>query len=143
AQGELEITDNKPALFTANAAGTGVPAGVALRVKANGQQSYEPIARVEGGQIVAAALVRRSGESLYLVLYGAGLSASLDDLEITIGGQPVRALYAGVAPGFAGLDQLNLALPANLPAGNAAITVKINDGDGNMLTSNTVTITLQ
>ncbi len=143
AQGELNITENKPGLFTANASGSGVPAGLALRVKANGQYSYEPLARVEGGQVVAAAVVRRSDETLYLVLYGTGLQAALDDLEITIGGQTVRALYAGVAPGFVGLDQLNLALPANLPAGNVTISLKINDGDGNMLTANMVTITLQ
>ncbi len=143
AQGELNITENKPGLFTANASGSGVPAGLTLRVKANGQYSYEPLARVEGGQVVAAAVVRRSDETLYLVLYGTGLQASLDDLEITIGGQTVRALYAGVAPGLAGVDQLNLALPTNLPAGNVTISLKINDGDGNMLTANAVTITLQ
>ena len=77
------------------------------------------------------------------MLYGTGLEANLEDVEATINGMPLRVLYAGAAPGFAGLNQLNLQLPANVPSGNLVITVKINDGDGSMLTGNAVTINVQ
>ncbi|HUS08772.1 MAG TPA: choice-of-anchor D domain-containing protein, partial [Bryobacteraceae bacterium] len=36
---------------------------------------------------------------------------------ITVGGAPVEVLYAGLAPGYAGLLQLNFRLPATLPPG--------------------------
>src|SRR5262249_52862305 len=36
-QGEIQVSGVAPSLFTANASGMGVPAGVLLRVKANGQ----------------------------------------------------------------------------------------------------------
>jgi len=43
--GTILITSVSPGLFTANADGQGVPAAVALRVKADGSQQYEPIAQ--------------------------------------------------------------------------------------------------
>jgi uncharacterized protein (TIGR03437 family) len=143
AQGELTIIENKPGFFTANASGSGAPAGALLRIASNGRQSYEPLARVEGNQVVAAPIKRNAGDALFLVLYGTGLAANLDDIEVTLNGTPARVLYAGAAPGFAGLNQLNLQLPENLPSGNLVISIKINDGDGTMLTGNAVTINVQ
>ena len=48
--------------------------------------------------------------------------AALGDLMVTLDGMPVdssQILYAGVAPGFAGLYQINLQLPAGLGANPA------------------------
>ena len=61
AQGEINITENKPGFFTANAAGSGAPAGLLLRIASNGRQSYEPLARLEGDQIVAAPIQPQRG----------------------------------------------------------------------------------
>jgi uncharacterized protein (TIGR03437 family) len=155
AAGSLTISDVAPSLFTADATGRGAPAGVALRVRANGQQSFEPLARFDSGQAVPAPIVRRSGETLYLVLFGTGLRTAeesdgnpangvAENVEVTIGGVAAPVLFAGRAPGFAGLDQLNLQLPANAPAGaQITLVVKVNDGNGNLLSSNTVTIAIQ
>ena len=44
ATGVVKIAPVAPGLFTANSSGQGVAAGVALRVKADGSQIYEPIA---------------------------------------------------------------------------------------------------
>jgi uncharacterized protein (TIGR03437 family) len=41
----------------------------------------------------------------------------LSDLKVSLGGvvmDPVLVKYAGMTPGFAGLYQINLALPGNL-----------------------------
>lgn len=49
---------------------------------------------------------------------GAAMLARLNDLEIWLGGTRVprqHILYAGVAPGFAGLYQINLLLPEDTP----------------------------
>ena len=44
ASGVAQITTVAPGLFSANSSGQGVAAAVALRVKADGAQSYEPVA---------------------------------------------------------------------------------------------------
>jgi hypothetical protein len=42
------------------------------------------------------------------------------------------------------LDQLNLQLTAGVPAGaNLSLVLTVNDGDGNLLTANVVTISVQ
>lgn len=53
----------------------------------------------------------------------------LSDLKMSLAGSavdPVRIKYAGVAPGWAGLYQINLVLPDNLPA-DPEIRVAIGD----------------
>jgi uncharacterized protein (TIGR03437 family) len=155
ALGTLTINDVAPSLFTADASGKGAPAGVVLRVNANGQQSYEPLVRFEGGKAQPVTIVRRNGEAVYLLLFGAGLRAAdnsdgnaangvAENVTVTIGGVSVPVLFAGKAPGFAGLDQLNLQLTAGVPAGaNLSLVLTVNDGDGNLLTANVVTISVQ
>jgi hypothetical protein len=46
----VRIATVAPGLFSANANAQGVPAGVALRVRANGTQVYEPLARFDQAQ---------------------------------------------------------------------------------------------
>jgi len=45
--------------------------------------------------------------------------------EVTIGGQPATVTFSGLAPGFAGLYQINVIIPPGLGAGPQPITVKI------------------
>jgi uncharacterized protein (TIGR03437 family) len=155
ALGVLTLNEVAPSLFTADASGKGIPAGVALRTKANGQQSYEALARFEGGKAVPVVITRRSGESVFLLLFGGGIRTAentdgnagngvAENVTITIGGVNVPVTYAGRAPGFAGLDQLNIQLTADVPTGNnLPLVVKVYDGNGNLLAANTVTISVQ
>jgi uncharacterized protein (TIGR03437 family) len=68
-----------------------------------------------------------------LILYGTGLGpVSGDesqppgpvtipaDVTISVGGTPLKPLYAGRSPGFPGLDQINVQLPSNFTAKVAA-----------------------
>jgi hypothetical protein len=48
--GVMQIASVAPGLFSADASGQGVASGVALRVKADGAQTYEPIARFDQAQ---------------------------------------------------------------------------------------------
>ena len=48
--GTAEIVATAPGLFAANSNGQGVAAAVALRVKANGAKSYDPVARYDETQ---------------------------------------------------------------------------------------------
>lgn len=153
AQGALELGNVAPSLFTADASGSGVPSGVLLRVRANGQQSYEPLARYANGKAEAVTITRQAGDRLFLVLYGTGWRGADDtdgnpangvaeNLEVLIGDNAAPVFFAGEAPGFAGLDQMNVEIPAGV-TGSVSLLVKVNDGDGGMLRANTVTISIR
>ena len=47
AAGVIEITKVNPGIFSADASGAGLAAAVVLRVKANGDQVYEPLGRFD------------------------------------------------------------------------------------------------
>jgi uncharacterized protein (TIGR03437 family) len=40
-----------------------------------------------------------------------------------VGGQPADVLYAGPAPGFVGLSQINFVVPSSLPGQSAPIAI--------------------
>ena len=111
--GALQISTVAPSLFTANFNGQGVATGVALRVKANGDQVYEPIVQFDQGQNRFVALPIDLGpesEQVYLILYGMGIRyrSMLSAVMVSIGGLNHPVLYAGIAPGYTGLDQVNV-----------------------------------
>lgn len=54
------------------------------------------------------------------------LSMATLPITASIGGQPAQVLYAGLAPGFVGLFQLNIAVPANASTGVVPLTLTIN-----------------
>ena len=56
---------------------------------------------------------------------GTSLAQTKSPATVTIGGQQATVLFAGLAPGFAGLYQINATVPAGLSAGNQTITVSI------------------
>lgn len=49
-------------------------------------------------------------------------------VAVTVGGLPCNVLYKGLAPTLAGLYQLNVTLPANLPPGTHSLAVQTVDG---------------
>lgn len=64
----------------------------------------------------------------------AGLPAPVSPLsrsaqpEPQIGGQPAKVTFAGLAPGFAGLYQVNVVVPAGLKPGRQAVTWRGQNG---------------
>lgn len=153
AQGTLELGNVGPSIFTADSSGTGVPAGVLLRVRANGQQSYEALATFNNGKVTPVTITRNAGDRLFLVLYGTGWRSADDtdgnsangvaeSLEVTIGTAKATVLFAGEAPGFAGLDQMNVEIPMGV-SGTVTLMVKVNDGEGNIVRTNSVTISIR
>lgn len=57
---------------------------------------------------------------------GAGLQECVFPPQVTIGGVAARVLFAGLAPGFLGLYQINVQMPAGVPAGAQPLTVIVN-----------------
>jgi len=48
-------------------------------------------------------------------------------VRVSLGGQPAQATYQGVAPGFAGLEQLNVIVPAGLGPGGQLVSPSTAD----------------
>jgi uncharacterized protein (TIGR03437 family) len=67
------------------------------------------------------------------------LSRTTTKLTVTIGGVAALVTYSGLAPGFAGLYQVNAQVPMGVPAGGT-VAVAMSIGG---VTSNTVTIAVQ
>ena len=78
-----------------------------------------------------AAAVIRTGN--FISLYLTGLGTSTATPAVLLNGAPVTVTYAGPAPGFPGLDQINFQLPPGVTSG----TVVVMSGRH---TSNAVTI---
>ncbi|MCI0390612.1 MAG: FG-GAP-like repeat-containing protein [Acidobacteria bacterium] len=151
AMSALRITQVWPGLFSANGNGSGVAAAVALRVKADGAQSYEPVARFDQtlNQHVSIPInMDDPADQVFLVLYGTGLRhrRSLESVKARIGGMEAPVLYAGALASYAGLDQINVALPRELRGqgeldvlltvdGYASNIVRINTGGASLAAS--------
>ncbi|MDQ2946286.1 MAG: hypothetical protein M3Y27_10160, partial [Acidobacteriota bacterium] len=75
-----------------------------------------------------------------ITLYGTGDGQNNTDVTLTIGGYQAALLYAGPAPGFPGLMQINARVPAGfLAPGNQAVVLTI----GKAATQAGVTLAVQ
>ena len=108
-----------------------------------------------GNRLVDAANPAKAGD--VVVVYCTGLGATnpavrsgeaapasplarvVTPVTVTIGGQPAVVQYAGLTPGFAGLYQVNVQIPAGLTP-NAAVSLVVSQ-DG--VPSNTVTLAVR
>ncbi len=137
--GTVAIAAVAPGLFVLNAAG--LAAADVITVEAGGAQVMGNSFQVVNGVIVAMAIhVGPPAQQVFLVLFGTGISgrSSLANVKVSIGGLSLPAVYAG-PQGDAGLDQVNVLLPASLAGkGDTAVSVTV---DG--VVSNTAHITIQ
>ena len=129
----LRITQTWPGLFAANGNGAGVAAAVALRVKADGTQSYESVARFDPALNRNVSIPINPGEpadQVYLIFYGTGIRnrGVFDTVKMWIGGVETPLLYAGAQGDYAGLDQINVALPRAL-SGRGEVDVVLTVGN--------------
>ncbi len=118
------ISPVAPGLFTANATGQGVAAGVALRVKPDGSQIYEPLARFDPAQnqFIPAGFdlygvhPPNINDQVFLILFGTGLRgrSALSNVRAWVGNVEIPVLFAGEQGQLIGLDQINLLLPKSL-----------------------------
>jgi len=128
--GMLNIADVAPGLFSAASSGQGVAAAVVLRVKADGAQSYEPVARYDAAQNRFVGLpidLGEEGDQVFLLLYGTGFRhhGDLAGVTVKLGDVETAALFAGGLREYAGLDQLNLRIPRSL-AGRGEVDIALN-----------------
>jgi uncharacterized protein (TIGR03437 family) len=57
-----------------------------------------------------------------------GIANVIAPVTVRIGNIEAQVTFAGLAPGFAGLNQINMVVPANTPAGNVPVTITVGAG---------------
>ena len=132
-----------PALFSMSGTGSGVAAALAIAVPASNPQLQIPVPVFQCGNpaCVSVPIVLGVDQPVYLSFYGTGIrnGSSLSNVSMTINGTSVPVLYAGPAPNFVGLDQVNAGLPLSLRGSGECNVVLTVDRQ----VSNTVTINVQ
>jgi uncharacterized protein (TIGR03437 family) len=125
----LVVAESQPAVFTQNQTGKG--AGVIMVEKADGTQSLN-----------TSSSPASAGDNLTIYCSGLGavkpavpdgmagasspLSNTVNPVTVTLGGQPAQVSYSGLAPGFAGLYQVNVVVPSGLtPAPNVPLVLSV------------------
>ena len=119
-----------PALFSMSGRGTGVAAALATTVpQANPQaQSVTPAFQCGASGCTSVPITLETDHAVYVSFYGTGIRnrSALSNVTVTIGGTAAAVQYAGAAPGFVGLDQVNVLVPLALGGRgevNAVVTV--------------------
>lgn len=137
AEGIVTIESVSPGIFTANASGTGVPSAVGLRI-VGGVQTFESIFTSPGGVPTATPIDLANGD-YYFILFGTGIKgAASTSVTATIGGTPTPILGFAAAPGFVGLDQINVGpVPKSLIGrGTVNIVLTVGGKPANTVTAN-------
>src|SRR5215467_409027 len=136
----VQVAKVAPGLFTANGAGVGVAAAIAIRRDiATETDSPVPVYQCDAHGCSSVGIDVGPDAQTFLELFGTGIRgrSSLANVTATIGGENVDVLFAGPQGQFPGLDQVNLTLPQTLHAhgetdvvltvdGHVANTVRVN-----------------
>lgn len=117
ARGTIQVVAVAPGIFAAATSGKGLAAAEIVRIKANGQQSTEPVARWDATQTKFVAVpIDFGADEIVLVLYASGVRfrSNLKNIVATVGGVPMNVEYAGNQNQYVGLDQINIRLARSL-----------------------------
>ncbi len=128
-RGPAQIALTAAGLFSADASGQGLAAAVILRVRATGEQVFEPIARFDQGlnRFVAVPIdLGPASDQVFLILFGTGMRYRTV-ATASIGGTDSPVLYVGPSV-FVGLDQCNVSLPRSLAGRGEVDVVMTVDG---------------
>jgi len=140
ASGFFNAEKVSPTLFSANANGKGVAAAVLMiRNTITGADRFQLVFQCDAAgpdPCIATPLdLGEPTDQAFLLLFGTGIRmrGPLDPLLVTIGGEEAEVLYAGSQNQFAGMDQVNVAVPYNL-RGIAEIRLSVDGKEANPLT---------
>ncbi len=122
----VEVQTAAPGIFTANADGAGVPAAYLLRLLPDSSQINESPFQGSFPNFTTRPIdLGPESHQVFLVLFLTGLrgapdtdgntnNGSAENVRVITGGVEFTPDYAGIAPGFFGLDQINLVLSRSL-----------------------------
>jgi uncharacterized protein (TIGR03437 family) len=127
----VQVATVAPGLFTANGAGVGVAAAIAIR-RIIGTQTDDqvPVYHCDANGCSSIGVELGPDAMVFLELFGTGIRgrSSLAHVTATIGGENVDVLFAGPQGQFPGLDQVNLSLPQGLHTRGETDVVLTVDG---------------
>jgi uncharacterized protein (TIGR03437 family) len=144
-----QIVASQPGIFTLNAQGTGQAVLVNLADYSIGAPSgttpgSHPIPRGQSAFFYVTGL----GAMTPSVTDGSGVCPAADGLcianaipTVTVGGVSAQVMFAGQAPGYPGVAQINLTIPQNAPTGSS-VQLVVTSADGTVI-SNAATIAVQ
>jgi uncharacterized protein (TIGR03437 family) len=136
---DTQVLTIAPGIFTANSDGRDAPAALALRVRADGSQRFDPVFRFDPAQnrFVPAEIDLGVGtDQVFLILFATGMR-NLDPslIEATVDGELADILFVGGAPGLAGVDQVNMRLARPLAGrGEVGVVLYADDQKANPVT---------
>jgi uncharacterized protein (TIGR03437 family) len=139
----VALTPHRPGLFSLTQTGAGQGA---ILISGTGL-----LAAAENAFPGAPSRPARRGEFLEVYATGLGpvtnppatgapasatnISHTATEATATIGGEAARVSFAGLAPGFVGLYQVNMEVPQSAPrGGSVAVAVRIGGADSNAVT---------
>lgn len=128
----IPVGEAQPGLFAADGSGTGSAA--ATLGDGSLLNSSNPVARGDYAVLYATGLGRVSPSVATGVAATAAVNC-VNKVTVTIGGRTVVPDYAGLTPGFAGLYQINVRVPADLAAsGDVPVSVNVAGAISNAVT---------
>jgi uncharacterized protein (TIGR03437 family) len=107
----LNVLPAAPGIFSQDSSGRGMGA----------------VRNATRGGLVSAGTPARAGD--FLEIYATGLGGQTP--VVTLGGRAVTPTFAGPAPGFAGLDQINIQVPEGLAAGAVSLALSAGGRESN------------
>jgi uncharacterized protein (TIGR03437 family) len=133
----IVVAPAAPGIFTINQQGTGQ--GAILNVRNVLVDASAPAAAGDVVQVFATGL----GATSPTVASGVGAPASplanvTATVTATVGGQPAQVQFAGLAPNFVGLYQVNVQIPSGLTPGPVPLALAVSG-----VPSNTVTLAVK
>jgi uncharacterized protein (TIGR03437 family) len=119
------VAEAAPAIFAASGG-----AGQAAATNQDGSVNSAASAAPRGAIVTlyATGEGQRSPAGVTGLLAAAG-QVPLLPVSVTIGGEPAEILYAGAAPGYAGLMQVNARVPASLAPGDQPVALRVGSAE--------------
>jgi uncharacterized protein (TIGR03437 family) len=122
----LGIPDNCSGLPAIATCGQPAQPGDSIQVYATGLGKATPGGDPAGRPLATGSVAPADGSVLYVTVRKP---------VVTVGGVPAQVQFSGLAPGFAGLYQVNLQIPPGAPAGDdVAVTISMPDGPSDTAT---------
>ena len=142
ATGSIVIRASAPGLYSMNADGAGVAAANAFIVTAASQVAYQTVFTCAPPAVrsclPAPLSLGAATDTLYAELYGTGIRGAAS-VEAFVSGQSVPVSYAGKVAAYAGLDQVDVAIPKSLAGAGDVRLYLVADG----VASNAVGLQIQ
>jgi uncharacterized protein (TIGR03437 family) len=114
-----------------------VPVSIGIFTSSGRLSRQASAQNISDGGTVLNQLTSPALPGQYVTLWATGLGRfTASDVEVSIAGKPVTAAFAGAAPGFPGLNQINFLLPPGVTLG-CYVPLKVRVG---AVSSNPVTI---